>query len=335
MNIRSFYAKHFALVGFLGSIASIVSLTLAIVLLGMEDLARPAQVVLVTLIALLSLFVLLSVLSWCLGYRWAFGLTGKVMCNQFTSYCDLCAKMLDFPDLDDKGVITVQTPVTFNPSFPSQRVAFSKYMLKTFARLGSSNVAYRRIVVLFDGDSNNEAQHRATTFAVELLDAALRKSASGFPVDLDNVHLAFMHQSLFPTRFLASTDTHSISDNVYSVGFTETLVSPEGNMSWEFTASAHLIDQSGATGGALRKDLISLWRACPRATVVSLGEFFGAGRANLDRAKTELESEIAEAVTAAREAACPCPITKGLVAPFVTRIRREIKLWQELCKQCS
>ncbi len=276
-----------------------------------------------------------ATMLWVIGVFRRGRLQRNPFCTTFSDYCDLCDEMLQLPT-DDKGLYTIQTPITFDKRAPKQITAFNNYIDSTVRFLVKTETAYRRIIVLYN--DTEEPKRHAVEFATKLLQKAsdTKRENPSKSVTLANVHLGFLHESEFPTRFLARLDVHSISKNICSIAFSHVKSGKEGlggSNWWEFAGSIYVHESAGDMAKTLRDDLTALWEHLERKGQVFCynDDFLTQSNHGAAGVTREIETLVSKAISNA----CPCPLTIRDIPRFVERLRVEPDLLGMLCAECT
>lgn len=220
--------------------------------------------------------------------------------NNFGDYCDACREMLDKSGERDT-ILTVQTPVSLRPDAISgeERAKYNRYIKATTDKIISTDITYRRLVVLKDSDTDPEMKIKE--FVTTLIETAIgTEKITSRDADLSNIFIGFIHFNSAPDLLYNNLDIHITTDRDFSVAFlSKTLIKRQ-----EFGGSIHLHDMQGIVSRRLILDIEDVWKEIMQAdSCIGLGEPYASGPKN-DAAKN-LTAKVDQIVARLKKSAVP------------------------------
>lgn len=219
--------------------------------------------------------------------------------DNFGEYCDACKEMLSKSTSDDK-ILTLQTPVSLGPGAINEieRRKYDEYIRATIDKIISTDIEYRRLVVL--KDSNEEPESKIKDFVKTLITmavAAEQMQSKGF--DLTNTFIGFVLLSSFPDLIYSNIDIHITTERDFSVAF----LSRTRIRALQFGGSLHLHDLQRIVSRHLREDLEAIWDEILKSRhFIELANFYPAyrdgGAAKTDEEKGGILKEVSEKINA-------------------------------------
>lgn len=177
--------------------------------------------------------------------------------DQFIRYCALCESMVHRADpRDERGIITVQTPVKTDNWDQDYEDAYEKYIATTISKIVNTSTRYRRLVI-----ANDDLDRRRIKKFVRDLIAYAQKQRKR---SLNNVWIGFVHPS---NSFYSNIDFHITSEKDCSIAFLSQ------SKPQDFNSSLHLHDLDGKFPDEMRKEMLPLWNIHDE-NVIKINKFY-------------------------------------------------------------
>ncbi|MFA4917954.1 MAG: hypothetical protein WC581_01730 [Thermodesulfovibrionales bacterium] len=169
----------------------------------------------------------------------------------FEDYCNRCKQMIKRAHKAEyKGeIITVQTPVDFDPDAVQERAAFQEYVTETIKALliPPVRLKYRRLVIIADRSSKQVS--RIKDFVNMLIDQAFEWKCEY----IDNISLGFLKLGDEINSLYSNLDFHITTDKEFSIAF----LSDKD----KFGKSIHIYDIEEAVARDIRRDVEGIWKS--------------------------------------------------------------------------